>query len=144
MNWVQINIQVNEEFRYMKIHIFALRWIDEIRRSSQLRTTTSFSSVLSCEDLLISFLLSVYSAALVEVFLRFLQKEYRWDTTNIVRISHQLVKDDVTTVNLLAKCWSHVQHFFPGGMSRVIEKELRKRGMLARTSWFSMYNNIKS
>ena len=25
MNWVQINIQVNEEFRYMKIHIFALR-----------------------------------------------------------------------------------------------------------------------
>ena len=38
MNWVQINIQVNEEFRYMKIHIFALRWRDEIRRSSQLRT----------------------------------------------------------------------------------------------------------
>ena len=36
MNWVQINIQVNEEFRYMKIHIFALRWRDEIRRSSQL------------------------------------------------------------------------------------------------------------
>ena len=26
MNWVQINIQVNEDFRYMKIHIFALRW----------------------------------------------------------------------------------------------------------------------
>ena len=22
MNWVQINIQVNEEFRYMKIHIY--------------------------------------------------------------------------------------------------------------------------
>ena len=29
MNWVQINIQVNEDFRYMKIHIFALRWKDE-------------------------------------------------------------------------------------------------------------------
>ena len=28
----------SEEFRYMKIHIFALRWRDEIRRSSQLRT----------------------------------------------------------------------------------------------------------
>ena len=27
-----------EDFRYMKIHIFALRWKDEIRRSSQLRT----------------------------------------------------------------------------------------------------------
>ena len=34
----------------MKIHIFALRWKDEIRRSS----LPSFSSVLSCEDLLIS------------------------------------------------------------------------------------------
>ena len=79
MNWVQINIQVNEEFRYMKIHIFALRWRDEIRRSigralhryrrghgfksrtglnffQVLFTTTSFSSVLSCEDLLISSL----------------------------------------------------------------------------------------
>ena len=30
--------QVNEDFRYMKIHIFALRWKDEIRRSSQLKT----------------------------------------------------------------------------------------------------------
>ena len=38
MNWVQINIQVDEDFRYMKIHIFALRWKDEIRRSLQLRT----------------------------------------------------------------------------------------------------------
>ena len=38
MSWVQINIQVmNEDFRYMKIHIFALRWRDEIKRSSQLR-----------------------------------------------------------------------------------------------------------
>ena len=26
MNWVQINIRVNEDFRYMKIHIFALRY----------------------------------------------------------------------------------------------------------------------
>ena len=33
MNWVQINIQVNEDFRYMKIHIFALRWKDEIKSS---------------------------------------------------------------------------------------------------------------
>ena len=31
-------LQCTEEFRYMKIHIFALRWRDEIRRSSQLRT----------------------------------------------------------------------------------------------------------
>ena len=30
MNWVQINIQVNEDFRYMKIHIFALRWRDDM------------------------------------------------------------------------------------------------------------------
>ena len=38
MNGVQINIQVNEDFRHMKIHIFALRRRDEIMRSSQLRT----------------------------------------------------------------------------------------------------------
>ena len=31
MNWVQINIQVKEDLRYMKIHIFALRWIDRSR-----------------------------------------------------------------------------------------------------------------
>ena len=77
MNWVQINIKVNEDFRYMKIHIFALRWRDVIKRSSQPRTllkrvvvnrtctglnffqvlftTTRFSSVFSCEDLLISW-----------------------------------------------------------------------------------------
>ena len=30
MNWVQINIKVNEDFRYMKIHIFALRWRDKL------------------------------------------------------------------------------------------------------------------
>ena len=29
---------LNLDFRYMKIHIFALRWRDEIKRSSQLRT----------------------------------------------------------------------------------------------------------
>lgn len=69
--------------------------------------------------------------ASVEVFLRFLQQEYGWSTTNIVRISNQLVKDDITSVSLLAKCWSHVQDHFPSGMSRMIQKELRKRGMLA-------------
>ena len=30
--------KIKRRFRYMKIHIFALRWKDEIRRSSQLRT----------------------------------------------------------------------------------------------------------
>ena len=29
--------EINDDFRYMKIHIFALRWRDEIKRSSQLR-----------------------------------------------------------------------------------------------------------
>ena len=29
---------LNLDFRYMKIHIFAVRWRDEIKRSSQLRT----------------------------------------------------------------------------------------------------------
>ena len=31
-------ITPREDFRYMKIHIFALQWRDEIKRSSQLRT----------------------------------------------------------------------------------------------------------
>ena len=36
--YIYIYIYIYEDFRYMKIHIFALRWKDEIRRSSQLRT----------------------------------------------------------------------------------------------------------
>ena len=35
---VELTITFQWRFRYMKIHIFALRWKDEIRRSSQLRT----------------------------------------------------------------------------------------------------------
>ena len=50
MNWVQINIQVNEDFRYMKIHIFALRWRDEIIRSSQLRTLLLSNSLTSTKN----------------------------------------------------------------------------------------------
>ena len=33
---LNFNNYLKEDFRYMKIHIFALRWKDEIRRSSQL------------------------------------------------------------------------------------------------------------
>ena len=58
-------INLNEEFRYMKIHIFE-RALHQYRRGHGFKsrtglnffqvlfTTTSFSSVLSCEDLLIS------------------------------------------------------------------------------------------
>ena len=38
ISWWFDNLYFLEDFRYMKIHIFALRWRDEIRRSSQLRT----------------------------------------------------------------------------------------------------------
>ena len=54
MNWVQINIQVNDDFRYMKVHIFALRYGPEFFQI--LFTTTRLSSAFSCEDLLISSL----------------------------------------------------------------------------------------
>ena len=37
-NSVRAALQCKIYIRYMKIHIFALRWTDEIRRSSQLRT----------------------------------------------------------------------------------------------------------
>ena len=46
MNWVQINIQVNEDFRCM--YGYGPEFFQV------LFTTTRFSSVLSCEDLLIS------------------------------------------------------------------------------------------
>ena len=60
MNWVQINIQVNEDFRYMKIHIFALRWRDDIKRSSQLRTLLKRVVVgfcFLCTGLLVHYLI---------------------------------------------------------------------------------------
>ena len=85
MDWVQINIQVNEDFRYIFIHLDiylypihcpAPSWlVSSIGRALHryrrghgfksrtglnffqvLFTTTRFSSVLSCEDLLISSL----------------------------------------------------------------------------------------
>ena len=64
MNWVQINIQVNDDFRYMKIHIFALRWRDEIKRSLQL-------SILS-----ISYIDTFKANS--RVFMRYRQKKESW------------------------------------------------------------------
>ena len=34
----RVKLIKRKDFRYMKIHIFALRWKDEIKGSSQLRT----------------------------------------------------------------------------------------------------------
>ena len=64
MNWVQINIKVNDDFRYMKIHIFALRWRDEIKRSLQL-------SILS-----ISYIDTFKANS--RVFMRYRQKKGSW------------------------------------------------------------------
>lgn len=69
--------------------------------------------------------------ASVEVFLRFLQKEYQWSTNSIMTASSKLAKDDITSVKLLAMSWSEVRQYFPAGMSRMIEKELKKRGMIS-------------
>ena len=46
----KINIRVNEDFWYMKIHIFALRWKDEIRRSSLLEKKESKKKSLAIEQ----------------------------------------------------------------------------------------------
>ena len=73
----------------------------------------------------------IFPTASVEVFLRFLQKEYQWSTNSIMTASSKLAKDDITSVKLLAMSWSEVRHHFPAGMSRMIEKELRKRGMIS-------------
>ena len=42
MNWVQINIQVNEYFRYMKIHIFALRFVSRYKNSKVKNVNLNF------------------------------------------------------------------------------------------------------
>lgn len=66
----------------------------------------------------------------MEVFLRFLQKEYQWSSNSVKKISSQLAGDDITSVRLLAMCWRDAQERFPIGMRRMIEKELRKREMI--------------
>ena len=43
----------------------------------------------------------------------------------------KLSKDDVTSVRLLAICWGDVQAHFSFGMRKMVEKELRNRGMIA-------------
>ena len=58
LNWVQINIQVNEDFRYM--YGYGPKFFQV------LFTTTRVSSVLSCEDLLIS---SLHGSANIWVFI---------------------------------------------------------------------------
>ena len=72
-------------------------------------------------------------SASVEVFLRFLQKEYQWSTNSVKTISSQLAKDDITSVRLLAMCWRGMQERFPIGMRKMIDKELRKRDMISWT-----------
>ena len=43
----------------------------------------------------------------------------------------KLFKDDVTSVRLLAICWRDVQAHFTFGMRKMVDKELRNRGMIA-------------
>jgi len=71
-----------------------------------------------------------FISASVEVFLRFLQKEYQWSTNSVKAISSRLSKDDITSVRLLAMCWKEAQDSFPIGMRKMIEKELKKRNMV--------------
>ena len=66
----------------------------------------------------------------MEAFLRFFQKEYQWSKNSVKMISSQLAKDDITSVRLLAVCWKEAQERFPIGMRKIIDKELRKQGMI--------------
>ena len=43
----------------------------------------------------------------------------------------KLSEDDVTSVRLLAECWTDVQAHFSFGMKKMVEKEVRNRGMIA-------------
>ncbi|XP_068685963.1 uncharacterized protein [Montipora foliosa] len=69
--------------------------------------------------------------ASVEVFLRFLQKEYQWSSNSVREAVNKLSKDDVTTVKLLAMCWKEVRNYFVVGMRAMIEKELKNRGLIS-------------
>ena len=67
----------------------------------------------------------------MEVFLRFLQKEYQWGNNSVREAVSKLSKDDVTTVKLLAMCWKDVRNYFVLGMRAMIEKELKNRGLIS-------------
>ncbi|XP_068732112.1 inner centromere protein A-like [Montipora capricornis] len=69
--------------------------------------------------------------ASVEVFLRFLQKEYQWSSNSVREAVSKLSRDDVTTVKLLAMCWKDVRNYFVVGMRAMIEKELKNRGLIS-------------
>ena len=76
--------------------------------------------------------LLIFSAP-VEVFLRHLQNEHKgnhWSTSSLKEVLNKLTKDDVTSVRLLAMCWSDVQAHFPLGMKKTVEKELKSRNMI--------------
>ena len=77
------------------------------------------------------FIFPFIVSASVEVFLRLLQKEYQWSTNSLKEVLKKLNKDDVTSVKLLASCWSDVQAYFPLGIKRMVEKELRQRNMIS-------------
>ena len=64
------------------------------------------------------------------MFLRFLQNEYQWGSNSVKAVLNELSKNDVTSVGLLAMCWSDVQAHFPFGMRRMVEKELKNRNMI--------------
>jgi len=66
----------------------------------------------------------------VEVFLRFLQKEYQWSPNSVKEVVNKLSKGDVTTVWLLAAYWENVQALLPFGMQKMVAKELRSRNMI--------------
>ena len=76
--------------------------------------------------------LLIFSAP-VEVFLRHLQNERKgnhWSASSLKEVLNKLTKDDVTSVRLLAMCWSDVQAHFPLVMKKTVEKELRSRSMI--------------
>ena len=49
------------------------------------------------------------------------------------QVVNKVSKDDVTSVRLLAKCWRDVQAHFTFGMKKMVEKQLRNRGMIRPT-----------
>ena len=98
---------------------------------AQVTADQDFKKSLSCRKKSLSSVIPPFCfLASVDVFLRFLQKDYQWSSDSVKEVVKKLSEEDVTSVGLLAKCWGDVQAHFTVGMKKVVEKELRNRGMI--------------
>ena len=74
----------------------------------------------------------LFILAPVAEFLGFLRMKYEWSKERVDEAVENLAKEDITSIGLLAECWSVVQnHCFPDAeMRKKVQVELAKRNMI--------------